>query len=82
MGSGIPYRNIFALTDALGIQPFTPWTRSSQFSPQGLEVESPLFQAMPYLPSPLGTFVYTQFKRLPLVRSAVGPAAALRRGGL
>jgi uncharacterized protein with NAD-binding domain and iron-sulfur cluster len=66
-GFWYPYRNIFALTDELGIQPFTPWTRSSQFSPQGLEVESPLFQAMPYLPSPLGTFVYTQFKRLPLV---------------
>jgi uncharacterized protein with NAD-binding domain and iron-sulfur cluster len=66
-GFWYPYRNIFALTDALGIQPFTPWTRSSQFSPQGLEVESPLFQAMPYLPSPLGTFIYTQFKRLPLV---------------
>jgi uncharacterized protein with NAD-binding domain and iron-sulfur cluster len=66
-GFWYPYRNIFALTDHLGIQPFTPWTRSSQFSPQGLEVESPLFQAMPYLPSPLGTFVYTQFKRLPLV---------------
>lgn len=66
-GFWYPYRNIFALTDALGIQPFTPWTRSSQFSPQGLEVESPLFQAMPYLPSPLGTFIYTQFQRLPLV---------------
>jgi len=66
-GFWYPYRNIFALTDELGIQPFTPWTRSSQFSPRGLEVESPLFQAMPYLPSPLGTFVYTQFKRLPLV---------------
>ncbi len=66
-GFWYPYRNIFALTDELGIQPFTPWTRSSQFSPQGLEVESPLFQAMPYLPSPLGTFIYTQFKRLPLV---------------
>jgi uncharacterized protein with NAD-binding domain and iron-sulfur cluster len=65
-GFWYPYRNIFALTDELGIQPFTPWTRSSQFSPQGLEVESPLFQAMPYLPSPLGTFLYTQFKRLPL----------------
>jgi uncharacterized protein with NAD-binding domain and iron-sulfur cluster len=66
-GFWYPYRNIFALTDKLGIQPFTGWTRSSQFSPQGLQVESPLFQAMPYLPSPLGTFVYTHFKRLPLI---------------
>lgn len=65
-GFWYPYRNIFSLVDTLGIQPFTPYTRSSQYSPAGLEVESPLFQAMPYLPSPLGTFVYTQFKRLPL----------------
>jgi uncharacterized protein with NAD-binding domain and iron-sulfur cluster len=65
-GFWYPYRNIFALTDRLGIQPFTPYTRSSQYSPHGLEVESPLFQAEPYLPSPLGTFLYTDFKRLPL----------------
>lgn len=65
-GFWYPYRNIFSLTDELGLQPFTPYTRSSQYSPDGLEVESPLFQAMPYLPSPLGTFVYTDFKRLPL----------------
>ncbi len=66
-GFWYPYRNIFSLTDELGIQPFTPYTRSSQYSPAGLEVESPLFQQQPYLPTPLGTFVYTQFKRLPLV---------------
>ncbi|MDJ0707005.1 MAG: FAD-dependent oxidoreductase, partial [Leptolyngbyaceae cyanobacterium MO_188.B28] len=66
-GFWYPYRNIFALVDELGITPFTPYTRSSQYSPAGLEVESPLFQDMPPLPSPLGTFVYTQFKRLPLV---------------
>jgi uncharacterized protein with NAD-binding domain and iron-sulfur cluster len=65
-GFWYPYRNIFSLIDRLGIQPFTPYTRSSQYSPQGLEVESPLFQAQPYLPSPLGTFLYTDFKRLPL----------------
>ncbi|MEM6521163.1 MAG: FAD-dependent oxidoreductase [Cyanobacteria bacterium P01_C01_bin.70] len=65
-GFWYPYRNIFALTDELGIQPFTPYTRSSQYSPHGLEVESPLFQMEPYLPSPLGTFLYTDFKRLPL----------------
>lgn len=66
-GFWYPYRNIFALTDALGIQPFTSWTRSAQYSPHGLEVEAPLFQAQPYLPSPLGTFIYTQFHRLSLV---------------
>ncbi|MBX2865910.1 MAG: FAD-dependent oxidoreductase [Leptolyngbyaceae cyanobacterium MAG.088] len=65
-GFWYPYNNIFSLVDELGIQPFTPYTRSSQYSPAGLEVESPLFQAMPYLPSPMGTFVHTQFKRLPL----------------
>ncbi|NEP16624.1 MAG: FAD-dependent oxidoreductase [Leptolyngbya sp. SIO4C1] len=66
-GFWYPYRNIFALVDELHLQPFTPYTHSSQYSPAGLEVESPLFQAMPYLPSPLGTFLYTRFKRLPLV---------------
>jgi uncharacterized protein with NAD-binding domain and iron-sulfur cluster len=66
-GFWYPYRNIFALTDRLGIQPFTDWTRSAQYSPQGLEVESPLFQAQPYLLTPLGTFLYTDFKRLPLI---------------
>lgn len=65
-GFWYPYRNIFNVVDELGLRPFTPFTRSSQFSPAGLEVESPLFQDMPPLPSPLGTFVYTQFKRLPL----------------
>ncbi|HIK43257.1 MAG TPA: FAD-dependent oxidoreductase [Leptolyngbyaceae cyanobacterium M65_K2018_010] len=66
-GFWYPYRNIFALTDHLGLQPFTGWTRSAQYSPQGLEVESPIFQAQPYLPTPLGTFLYTDFKRLPLL---------------
>ncbi len=65
-GFWYPYSNIFGLTDKLGIQPFTPYTRSSQYSPAGLEVESLIFQREPYLPTPLGTFVYTQFKRLPL----------------
>ena len=66
-GFWYPYNNIFALTDELGIQPFTPYTRSSQYSPAGLEVESPIFQREPYLPTPLGTFIYTRFKRLPLI---------------
>eukprot|EP00850_Spirogloea_muscicola_P017144 SM000144S00692 [mRNA] locus=s144:355887:359851:+ [translate_table: standard] len=61
-GFWYPYRNIFSLTDHLQIQPFTDWTTSSQYSPAGLEVESPIFQDQPWLPSPLGTF----FKRLPL----------------
>lgn len=65
-GFWYPYRNIFALMERLGLQPFTPWTRSSQYSPAGLEVESPIFQDKPLLPAPLGTFLYPDFKRLPL----------------
>ncbi|HIK32715.1 MAG TPA: FAD-dependent oxidoreductase [Oscillatoriales cyanobacterium M59_W2019_021] len=66
-GFWYPYQNIFALVRELGLSPFTPWTRSAQYSPAGLEVESPIFQDEPRLPTPLGTFLYTQFKRLPLV---------------
>jgi len=65
-GFWYPYRNIFALVKQLGLKPFTDWTRSSQYSPAGLEVESPIFQQEPRLPTPLGTFLYTRFKRLPL----------------
>lgn len=66
-GFWYPYRNIFSVVSELGLRPFTPWTRSSQYSPAGLEVESPIFQDLPQLPTPLGTFLYTQFKRLPLI---------------
>ncbi|RUR86123.1 FAD-dependent oxidoreductase [Chlorogloeopsis fritschii PCC 9212] len=66
-GFWYPYKNIFSLINELGINPFTNWTRSSQYSPAGLEVESPIFQDLPRLPTPLGTFVYTYFKRLPLI---------------
>ncbi|AFY71835.1 amine oxidase [Thalassoporum mexicanum PCC 7367] len=65
-GFWYPYANIFNLVDELGIKPFTDWTRSGQYSPAGLEVEAPIFQDLPTLPSPLGTFLYTKFKRLPL----------------
>lgn len=65
-GFWYPYRNIFSLVKQLGLSPFTDWTRSSQYSPAGLEVESPIFQQEPRLPTPLGTFLYTRFKRLPL----------------
>ncbi|XQQ07144.1 MAG: hydroxysqualene dehydroxylase [Leptolyngbya sp. IPPAS B-1204] len=65
-GFWYPYRNIFSLVDQLGLQPFTGWTRSAQYSPAGLEVESPIFQAEPWLPTPLGTFLYPNFRRLPL----------------
>ena len=66
-GFWYPYRNIFALINELEINPFTTWTRSAQYSPAGLEVESPIFQDLPRLPAPIGTFLYTQFQRLPLI---------------
>ncbi|BAY14679.1 amine oxidase [Anabaenopsis circularis NIES-21] len=66
-GFWYPYRNIFALINELDINPFTTWTRSAQYSPAGLEVESPIFQELPQLPAPLGTFLYTHFQRLPLI---------------
>lgn len=66
-GFWYPYRNIFALFDALGLDPLTPWTRSAQYSPAGLEVTSPIFQDQPRLPMPLGTFLYPDFQRLPLI---------------
>ncbi|MEL7523292.1 MAG: FAD-dependent oxidoreductase, partial [Cyanobacteria bacterium J06553_1] len=65
-GFWYPYRNIFSKVKELKLDPFTRFTRSSQYSPAGLEVESPIFQDEPRLPSPLGTFAYTRFKRLPL----------------
>lgn len=66
-GFWYPYRNIFTLVRELGLNPFTSWTRSAQYSPAGLEVESPIFQELPHLPMPLGTFLYPDFKRLPLI---------------
>ncbi|HAG84822.1 MAG TPA: amine oxidase [Cyanobacteria bacterium UBA12227] len=66
-GFWYPYKNIFNLVRELELKPFTSFTRSSQYSPAGLEVESPLFQEEFRLPTPLGTFLYTKFKRLPLI---------------
>ena len=65
-GFWYPDQNIFQLVKELEWNPFTNWTRSSQYSPAVLEVESPIFQDEPLLPTPLGTFLYTKFKRLPL----------------
>lgn len=63
-----PYFNIFQLVlKELKLQPFTDWTRSSQRSPKGKVVESPIFNDLPRLPTPLGTFVYTKFLDLPLI---------------
>ena len=38
------YANIFELTRQLGIYPFTDWTPSNQYSPEGLEVVAPIFR--------------------------------------
>ena len=66
-GFWYPYQNIFSLVEELKLKPFTPFTRSHQYSPHGLETSSPLFQNQPLLPTPLGTFLYTHFYRLPLI---------------
>lgn len=66
-GFWYPYQNIFSLVNKLGLKPFTPFTRSSQYSPAGLEAESPIFQNELRLPTPIGTFIYPEFKRLPLI---------------
>ncbi|MBA0562230.1 hypothetical protein Golob_007292 [Gossypium lobatum] len=66
-GFWYPYKNIFSLVDELAIKPFTSWTRSAQYSGKGLEVEFPVYQELPQLPTPLGTLYHTQFVRLPLV---------------
>ncbi|KAL0356560.1 UNVERIFIED_CONTAM: hypothetical protein Scaly_1341700 [Sesamum calycinum] len=40
-GFWYPYRNIFNLVDELGLKPFTSWTKSAQYSEEGLEVKIP-----------------------------------------
>lgn len=64
-GFWYPYENIFRLVRELKLHPFTPYTRSNQYSPYGLETSSPIFQEKPLLPTPLGTFLYPDFYRLP-----------------
>lgn len=44
--------------------PFTDWTPSGFWSPQGLTTEAPVFSRRPQLPTMLGQFVHT----LPLFR--------------
>ena len=49
----------------LGIPwPFTDWTTSGFWSPEGLTTEAPIFSRRPQLPTMLGQFVHT----LPLFR--------------
>jgi len=63
------YANIYQLVDELCIpDPFTDWTASAFYSPQGLEVKAPILGLQPRLPTPLGSFIYTNpyFTRLPI----------------
>ncbi|XP_065868894.1 uncharacterized protein [Euphorbia lathyris] len=62
-----PYQNIFSLVNELGIKPFTNRMGSALYSTEGLEVEFPIFEEQPQLPTPFGTLCYTQFSRVPLV---------------
>lgn len=41
------------------VWPFTDWTMSSFYSPEGIQVEAPVFNALPRLPTPIGSFLYT-----------------------
>ncbi|PIN19185.1 Amine oxidase [Handroanthus impetiginosus] len=66
-GFWYPYRNIFNLVDELDLKPFTSWIKSAQYSLEGLEVEYPIFQDSPQLPTPFGTLLNTQFVRLPFI---------------
>ncbi|KAF4382449.1 hypothetical protein G4B88_011401 [Cannabis sativa] len=46
-----PYRNIYSLVDELGIKPFTNWTKSAQYSEEGLEfLQLPLADRLTSLP--------------------------------
>ncbi|KAI5076277.1 hypothetical protein GOP47_0008342 [Adiantum capillus-veneris] len=54
------YGNIYELVKELGIPwPFTDWTRSTFYSPNGIQVEAPILSALPRLPAPFGSFIYT-----------------------
>lgn len=68
------YPNIYDLVEReLGVdRPFTDWTRSSFFSPAGLQVEAPVLNRERSYPSPLGLFFHTRdlFTSLPLADRA------------
>lgn len=64
------YHNIFSLVKELGIVwPFTNWTSSSFYSSSGIQVEAPVLNELPRLPTPLGSFIYTSpyFRSLSLL---------------
>lgn len=55
------YHNVFSLVSELQIRPFpfTDWTESSFYRPEGLLTTGPVFQRQPRLPTMLGQAVYT-----------------------
>jgi hypothetical protein len=53
------YFNLFSEYFSLQVWPFTNWTRSSFYSSSGIQVEAPVFNELPRLPTPLGSFIYT-----------------------
>jgi uncharacterized protein with NAD-binding domain and iron-sulfur cluster len=56
----VQYHNVFALVSELGIEwPFTEWTTSGFWTPDGLSTEAPVFSQLPRLPTLLGQFVHT-----------------------
>ena len=54
------YPNLFALVKELGIpNPFTPFTTSGFWTPDGLTCSAPVFSEEQRLPALIGQFVYT-----------------------
>lgn len=63
----LQYHNIFSLVRELGVpNPFTDWTTSGFWSPQGLTTEAPVFSKQQQYPTLLGQFIHT----FPLFRYA------------
>lgn len=61
------YPNIYDLVKELEIEsPFTPFTTSGFWTPEGLSTSAPVFSQEDQLPALLGQFVYTN----PLFRCA------------
>ena len=60
-GMWYQYHNIFSLVEELQIRPnpFTEWTESNFYLPDGLLTEGPVFQKQPRLPTMLGQAMYT-----------------------
>lgn len=72
------YTNVFRLIEQLELDPsqvFTPYASPALYTKDGLSTVAPVFGDLPRLPTPLGSALYPQFERLPLLERA--SAAAL-----